>query len=64
MARVLHLRAVAEGVETDGQLVLLHEMGCDEVQGHLFSVPVPAEDVGRIRAEIEATSARKRRRKR
>jgi EAL domain-containing protein (putative c-di-GMP-specific phosphodiesterase class I) len=64
MARVLHLRAVAEGVETQGQLILLDEMGCDEVQGHLFSVPVPAEDVGRIRAEIEAASARKRRRKR
>jgi diguanylate cyclase (GGDEF)-like protein/PAS domain S-box-containing protein len=64
MARVLHLRAVAEGVETQGQLVLLHEMNCDEIQGNLFSVPVPADDVGRIRSEIEASSPRKRRRKR
>jgi diguanylate cyclase (GGDEF)-like protein/PAS domain S-box-containing protein len=42
MARGLSLRVTAEGVETDGQLAYLREQGCEEVQGFLFGVPVPA----------------------
>ena len=37
MAHSLGLRAIAEGVETDGQLRVLAEHGCDEVQGFYFS---------------------------
>jgi diguanylate cyclase (GGDEF)-like protein/PAS domain S-box-containing protein len=39
----LGLRVIAEGVETDGQLLRLRGFGCDEVQGHLISPPVSAE---------------------
>ncbi|CAN7308234.1 EAL domain-containing protein [Pseudoduganella sp. LjRoot289] len=42
MAHSLHLRVVAEGVETEGQLRFLRERRCDEMQGYLFSPPVPA----------------------
>ena len=41
----LGLTTVAEGVETIEELNLLREMGCDEIQGYLFSRPMPACDV-------------------
>jgi diguanylate cyclase (GGDEF)-like protein len=43
MARALALRVVAEGVETQGQLDILRELGCDEHQGYFYSKPLPAE---------------------
>jgi diguanylate cyclase (GGDEF)-like protein/PAS domain S-box-containing protein len=43
MARSLDLRVVAEGVENEHQLELLRQLGCDEIQGHLFCPPVTAE---------------------
>jgi EAL domain-containing protein (putative c-di-GMP-specific phosphodiesterase class I) len=43
LARRLHLRVVAEGVETAAQQALLRELGCDEMQGYLLSPPMPAE---------------------
>jgi len=43
MAHRLNLRVVAEGVETEGQLHYLRQHGCDQIQGFLFSRPVPAE---------------------
>ncbi len=41
MAHSLKLRVVAEGVETEEQLALLIENGCDEMQGYYFSKPLP-----------------------
>jgi len=42
LATNLNLRTVAEGVETQAQLDFVNERHCDEVQGFLFSRPVPA----------------------
>ena len=44
LAHGLRLSVVAEGVETEGQLKLLADLGCDLVQGWLFSRAVPAEE--------------------
>ncbi|MCF8184978.1 MAG: EAL domain-containing protein, partial [Polynucleobacter sp.] len=44
LAHNLHMTVIAEGVETDAQLSFLRRLGCDEVQGFLFSKPVPADE--------------------
>lgn len=54
MAHSLKIKVVAEGVETRHQLAFLCEQGCDEVQGFLFSRPVPAEEILKI-LEMERT---------
>ena len=43
MARSMKLRVIAEGVETEGQRAVLRDLGCDEMQGYLFSAPIPAD---------------------
>jgi diguanylate cyclase (GGDEF)-like protein/PAS domain S-box-containing protein len=45
MAHSLHLKVVAEGVETAEQLHFLAHQNCDYIQGHLFSPPVCAADL-------------------
>jgi len=45
MGNSLNLKVIAEGVETVGQLAFLKDNQCDEMQGYLFSRPMPAEDV-------------------
>ena len=44
MGKSLHMRVVAEGVETREQLAFLREQGCPEGQGYYFSRPVLAEE--------------------
>jgi len=41
MAKALNMRVVAEGVESEEQLGVLKEMGCDYIQGFLLSRPIP-----------------------
>ena len=42
MSQRLGFESVAEGVETNAQLEILTDIGCDSVQGFLFSRPLPA----------------------
>ena len=46
LAHNLHLRVIAEGVETPAQLAALKHYGCDIAQGYLFSRPVPPDELG------------------
>ena len=41
MGKSLHMRIVAEGVETEEQLASLQALGCDLVQGYLIGKPSP-----------------------
>lgn len=45
LGAILNLDVVAEGVETKEQLQFLQEANCHEVQGYLFSEPVPGEQI-------------------
>lgn len=45
MAHALNLRVVGEGVETNAQLEIMSQLGCDEVQGYLISRPESAEKI-------------------
>jgi EAL domain-containing protein (putative c-di-GMP-specific phosphodiesterase class I) len=48
MARNLSIVTIAEGVETPGQMMFLRDEGCDEMQGYLFSRPLPVDDFERM----------------
>ena len=48
LAHGLSLVVIAEGVETEAQLAFLKAIGCDEVQGYLFSRPVPADEMASL----------------
>ena len=52
LAHGLGLTATAEGVETVEQLRIVHELGCDLVQGYLISRPIEAENLKAWRNEF------------
>jgi EAL domain-containing protein (putative c-di-GMP-specific phosphodiesterase class I) len=59
MAHSLKLKVIAEGVETEEQLAFLHSHQCDEIQGYLFSRPVPAEAFTQLLREGRHLTLRK-----
>jgi EAL domain-containing protein (putative c-di-GMP-specific phosphodiesterase class I) len=59
LAHALGLLAIAEGIESDGQLTSLRELGCDLAQGFLFARPAPPEQIDRLLAEASEESGRR-----
>jgi diguanylate cyclase (GGDEF)-like protein len=55
MGNSLGMATVAEGVEQPEQLERLRAKGCTEVQGYLFSVPLPARDLPNLLHRFHAT---------
>jgi EAL domain-containing protein (putative c-di-GMP-specific phosphodiesterase class I) len=51
LASAFGLKVVAEGVETEGQLAILREMGCNHSQGYLHSQPIPGEQFEKLLRE-------------
>ena len=50
LAHSLRLRVVAEGVETEQQASILRRLGCDQMQGYLFSRPLAAKQLAALLA--------------
>ncbi len=48
LGRTLGLRIVAEGIEEQGQLDVLRDLGCELGQGFLFARPMPGEEIARV----------------
>src|SRR4029078_9509760 len=51
MAKALGLRIAAEGVQSEAQVARLRSLGCDEWQGHHFSVSLDSADFERLIAK-------------
>jgi diguanylate cyclase len=57
LARALDMSTVAEGVETDGQVRRLRQLGCERVQGYRFSRPVPADEAPGVVLRLASAAA-------
>jgi len=51
LAHSMHLKVIAEGVETEEQLEELRRLNCDQIQGYYFSKPVAADQFARFLGE-------------
>ncbi|NHZ95304.1 EAL domain-containing protein [Massilia sp. CCM 8734] len=51
LGHMLKLRVIAEGVETEQQCTFLRDNDCDEMQGYLFSRPVPPAQIALLLEE-------------
>ena len=60
LAKKLHMRTVAEGVEAREQVDFLAEKGCDMIQGYYYSKPLPKSDFeSRLKEEMQKVAAEK-----
>jgi diguanylate cyclase (GGDEF)-like protein/PAS domain S-box-containing protein len=57
LAHSLGVRVVAEGVENHEQLVFLEDQDCDEVQGYLLGMPMPAQEIALLIEELVGSGA-------
>ena len=58
LGHTLGLKVVAEGVENDDEARMLAAAGCDELQGYLFSRPLPDEEFIAWKADNERVAGR------
>lgn len=59
MAKSLQMKTVAEGVELSEQVRMLEEVGCDFIQGFIFSKPVPLGDFEKLAFPDDAQDMKK-----
>jgi len=45
MAKSLNIDIVAEGVEKEEEIKILHQLGCDIIQGYYYSKPIKKEEL-------------------
>ena len=57
LASSFGLKVVAEGVETEGQLAILRDLGCDQSQGYLHAKPMPAEELVKFLRDLQEGSS-------
>jgi len=56
LAHALGLVAIAEGIESEGQLRSLRGLDCDLAQGYLFARPAPADQISELLANGTGTT--------
>lgn len=57
LGRSLGMQVIAEGVEDEKQLEQLRELGCDNAQGYLLSMPLMAEAAGQLIKSLQDLQA-------
>jgi EAL domain-containing protein (putative c-di-GMP-specific phosphodiesterase class I) len=57
MAHSLKLKVIAEGVDEEGQAKELRRLGCDQMQGYLFSKPVDFDAMSVLIGQRERVKA-------
>jgi diguanylate cyclase (GGDEF)-like protein/PAS domain S-box-containing protein len=60
LGKSLGLDVLAEGVETEAQLSILKQLGCDQAQGFLFSRPLRACDLHSVLWPMQGVAARRK----
>ena len=60
LGRSLGISTTAEGVETEEQLDLVRDEGCTEVQGYIFSPPLPASAIAELLSQAGLTGVQGR----
>ncbi|MBO4532234.1 MAG: bifunctional diguanylate cyclase/phosphodiesterase [Treponema sp.] len=48
IGHILNLKVISEGVETEAQLSILKDIGCDYIQGYIWGKPMPPEDAEKL----------------
>lgn len=48
LAHTLNMKVIAEGVEKKEQMQIIRSLKCDELQGNIFSLPLPPEQIGKL----------------
>jgi EAL domain-containing protein (putative c-di-GMP-specific phosphodiesterase class I) len=54
IARILHIKGLATGVENEAQLAMVRHIACDDAQGHLYSRPLPVNEASKLIARYVA----------
>lgn len=44
LSKLLNMKVIAEGVETEEQIIELRKMNCDEIQGFYYAKPMPEKE--------------------
>ncbi len=57
LAHHLHLKVIAEGVETKEQRAFLEARACNEAQGYYFSQALSAKEAGKLLTEVTINPA-------
>jgi diguanylate cyclase (GGDEF)-like protein len=48
LAHTLNMKVIAEGVEKKEQMQIIRSLECDELQGNIFSLPLPPKEIGKL----------------
>jgi diguanylate cyclase (GGDEF)-like protein len=53
LAHSLNMKVIAEGVEKKSQMQIIRSLKCDELQGNIFSLPLPPEEISKLLKKVK-----------